>query len=70
MKINCTIKLIILLLTLVMHTNLSAQYLVKVKPEKVGMSSKRLELLTHTLQEYVKRNKLSGGLGSIINLGL
>lgn len=51
MKTRNSIKLIALFLAFIVHSNISAQELVKVEAEKVGMSSERLQFLTNTLQE-------------------
>jgi CubicO group peptidase (beta-lactamase class C family) len=45
-----------------LNFTLYAQEFVRVVPERVGMSSERLEYLTHTFQEYVDAGKLSGAV--------
>ena len=60
MKKRYLIKLFTLLIAFILHFNSSAQEFVKVDAEKVGMSTERLQFLTHTLQEYVDNGELSG----------
>ena len=51
----------LLVLFLFLHFNLSAQ-LVKVAPEKVGISAERLTYLTKTFQDYVDNKKVAGSV--------
>ena len=46
-----------------------AQNFRMVKPETVGMSSKRLDLLTQQLDEYVSDKQLSGGVALVLRKG-
>ncbi len=64
-----SIKLITFLLAFILHSNISAQEFVKVEPEKVGMSSERLQFLTATLQEYVDNGQISGAVTLIARRG-
>ena len=45
MKTRHSMKLITLFLAIILHSNLSAQEFAKIEPEKVGMSSERLEYI-------------------------
>jgi CubicO group peptidase (beta-lactamase class C family) len=62
MKTRHSMKLITLFLVLLLHSNISAQEFVITAPEKVGMSSERLEYLTSTFKEYVDNEELSGAV--------
>ncbi|MCX2681474.1 serine hydrolase [Galbibacter sp. EGI 63066] len=65
-------KLIAFLLAFTFYfnlSNLSAQTLEEVAPEKVGMSSERLEFLTNTLEQYADNSKLSGGVALVARRG-
>lgn len=62
-------KLPLLLVALLLHCTLYAQGLEKVPPEKVGMSSERLELLTNTFQEYVDNGQLAGAVVLVARKG-
>lgn len=46
-----------------------AQELTKVAPERVGISTERLQFLTNTLQKYVVDGELSGGVALIARHG-
>ena len=46
-----------------------AQTLRTVEPEAVGMSSERLERLTATLEAYVERNQMAGGVSIVARRG-
>lgn len=56
-------------LALLLHSNLYAQELVSVAPEKVGMSSERLQFLTTALQQYVDKGQLSGAVALVARHG-
>lgn len=69
MKTRYSVYLIALCLTFLLQSHISAQDLVKVEPEKVGMSSERLQFLTSTLQEYVDNGQLSGAVALVARRG-
>lgn len=69
MKTRHSMKLITLFLAIILHSNLSAQEFAKTAPEKVGMSSERLEYLTSTFQEYVDNEELSGAVVLVARRG-
>lgn len=69
MKTRYSIYLIALCLTFLLQSNISAQEFAKVEPEKVGMSSDRLQFLTATLQEYVDNGQLSGAVALVARRG-
>ncbi len=69
MKIRYSIKLITLFLAFIYHFNISAQEFIRVEPEKVGMSSERLQFLTNTIQEYVDNGELSGAVALVARRG-
>ena len=69
MKTRRSIKLITLLFAFILFSNLSAQNFIKVEPEKVGMSSERLDILTNTFQEYVDNGELSGTVALVARHG-
>ena len=69
MKNRYSIKLFTLFIAFILQFNSSAQEFVKVEAEKVGMSTERLEFLTHTLQEYVDNGELSGGVALVARRG-
>lgn len=56
-------------LAFLLQISLSAQELVKTTPEKVGMSSARLEYLTKTFQGYVDNQKLAGAVVLVARRG-
>ncbi len=58
-----------LLLTSFLPAGLSAQSLPTATPEEVGMSSERLERLTETLEGYVDRGELAGGVAIVVRNG-
>ena len=62
MKTLHSMKLITLFIAFVLHSSMSAQEFAITTPEKVGMSSERLEYLTSTFQEYVDNEELSGAV--------
>ena len=57
------------LLLFLLPFTLSAQSLRPVVPEQVGLSSQRLERLTHTLNQYVEEEQLPGGVALIARRG-
>ena len=57
------------LLVLCLPGSLLAQHLPVAEPEEVGMSSARLERLTATLQGYVDRSELAGGVAIVVRRG-
>ncbi len=69
MKTEHTMKLIPIFLAFILHSSLSAQVFEKVEPEKVGMSSERLERLTTTFQEYIDKGELSGAVALVARRG-
>ncbi len=69
MKKIYLIKLSTLFLAFILHFNSAAQEFVKVEAEKVGMSTERLQILSHTLQEYVDNGELSGGVALVARRG-
>jgi CubicO group peptidase (beta-lactamase class C family) len=69
MKTRHSMKLITLFLAFILHSNISAQEFAKTEPEKVGMSSERLEYLTSTFQEYVDNEELSGAVVLVARRG-
>ena len=69
MKTKHSISLLVLCLTFFLQSIISAQGFAKVDPEKVGMSTDRLQFLTTTLQEYVDNGKLSGGVAMVARRG-
>lgn len=69
MKTKYSFYLIALCLTFFLQSYLSAQDFAKVEPEKVGMSSERLQFLTTTLQEYVDNGQLSGAVALVARRG-
>jgi len=56
------IGIICLLIASLCHAPTSAQDLARVKPEEVGLSSKRLERLTQQFENYVDNDKLAGAV--------
>ncbi len=56
-------------LAFLLQLNLAAQELVKTSPEKVGMSSTRLQYLTKTFQGYVDNQKLAGAVVLVTRRG-
>ena len=80
-SINTTIRIFLCLMLLVglqtsccdnkaqQHSHQSHQALIKSSPEKAGFSAKRLEKLTHTLENYATHKKLSGGVTLIARHG-
>ncbi|MTI38359.1 serine hydrolase domain-containing protein [Fulvivirga lutimaris] len=62
MKSKVLMKLTNVFLIVFLSQNLIGQELTKVAPEKVGMSTERLEHLSNTFQEYVDNEKLSGSV--------
>ncbi len=63
------LKHVTFLLALLFFANVTAQSLVKVAPESVGMSSVRLARLTTTLQDYVDNGELSGAVALVARKG-
>ena len=58
---NTCILILRLVLVLIAHSAVSAQEVLKVQPEEVGLSSERLQRLSDVLQGYVADGKLAGG---------
>ncbi len=58
---NACILILRLVLVLIAHSAVSAQEVLKVQPEEVGLSSERLQRLSDVLQGYVADGKLAGG---------
>jgi len=50
-------------------TSLSAQTLIQVSPESVGMSSERLRRLTNTLEDYVSDERIAGAVAIVARQG-
>src|SRR5690606_6506753 len=69
MKKANQLKLLTFFLAFILSYNLSAQVLTKTEPEKVGMSSERLEILTDNFQQYTDNSKLPGGVVLIARRG-
>lgn len=69
MQIKHSMKLITFFLAFILFSNIFAQELAKTAPEEVGMSSKRLEYLTSTFQEYVDNEELAGAVVLIARRG-
>ncbi|MEQ1606869.1 MAG: serine hydrolase domain-containing protein [Pyrinomonadaceae bacterium] len=59
----------LLLISFAFSHALNAQELSKAKPEDVGMSSERLGRLTQTLDQYVKDERLAGGVAMVLRRG-
>ena len=59
----------LLLLSVAFSLAVTAQELQKAKPEDVGMSSERLGRLTQTLDQYVKEERLAGGVAMVLRRG-
>jgi CubicO group peptidase (beta-lactamase class C family) len=62
MKAKYSIQFISICFTFLFFTAVSAQEFAHVKPEKVGISSERLQYLSKTMQDYVDDDKLSGAV--------
>ncbi|NVN19695.1 serine hydrolase [Muricauda sp. HICW] len=60
MKTAFPFRFSILLFYFFIQFTVTAQQLVKVSPEEVGMSSERLERLSQTFQDYIDEEKLPG----------
>lgn len=58
-----------LFLNLLIASVVPAQELPRAKPEDVGLSSKRLDRLTETLDNYVKNGQLAGSVTMVIRRG-
>jgi len=58
-----------LLIALLVPLGIPAQSLTPVVPEAVGLSSKRLQRLTRTLDQYVEEERLPGGVALIARRG-
>ena len=69
MKTGYLIKLSAFLLAFLLPSGITAQVLEKVEPEKVGMSSERLNRLTTTFQQYVDSGKLAGSVALVARHG-
>ena len=50
-------------------SSLTAESFRVVRAESVGMSTKRLEILTNQLDDYVDKNQLSGGVALVLRKG-
>jgi CubicO group peptidase (beta-lactamase class C family) len=61
--------MLLFLAALLFHFTLIAQELVQVSPEKVGMSSARMEFLTNTFQGYVDKGELAGAVVLVARKG-
>jgi CubicO group peptidase (beta-lactamase class C family) len=61
--------ILLFLAVFIFQFTLVAQELVQVSPEKVGISSGRLEFLTHTFQEYVDKGEISGAVVLVVRKG-
>ncbi len=59
----------ILLIALGVLSTIWSQSLRQVRPESVGLSSERLERLTHVMESYTANNQLSGGVTLILRKG-
>ena len=68
-NINRAFIVNIIVIHAVLFTVLIGQPFQKAKPEYVGMSSKRLERLTTTLDQYVEDEKLAGGVALVLRKG-
>jgi len=60
---------VLLSVCLSLAINVSSQTLPAAKPEAVGLSSKRLEVLTSTLDAYAESGRLAGGVALVIRKG-
>ncbi len=60
MKTTYPTKYATLLFAFLLFFTTNSQELAKVSPEEVGISSKRLEVLSQTFQDYIDENELSG----------
>jgi CubicO group peptidase (beta-lactamase class C family) len=69
MKTRHSILFIMLFSAFLLHCNTSVQEFAKVDPEKVGMSSERLQFLTNTFQDYVDKGELSGAVALVARRG-
>ena len=69
MKSKHPIELLLFFLVFLFHVNLTAQNFTQVEPEKVGMSSERLQFLTNTFQDYVDDGELSGAVALVLRRG-
>ena len=61
--------LLLVVLTTFFISSSTSQTFRNVRPETVGMSSDRLERLTHQLESYVESKKLSGGVALVLKKG-
>ena len=68
-KRNVALFLNVVLVFQFLVTGISAQELPRAKPEDVGMSSKRLDILTSTLDSYARDGKLAGGVAMVLRRG-
>lgn len=66
---NACILILRLVLVLIAHSAVSAQEVLKVQPEEVGLSSERLQRLSDVLQGYVADGKLAGGVALVARHG-
>jgi CubicO group peptidase (beta-lactamase class C family) len=69
MLIKYNRSLVVLLFSLLVVSGLQAQDLAIAKPETVGMSSERLQLLSNTFQAYTTDNKIAGSVILIMRHG-
>src|SRR5690606_3500164 len=69
MKTRNSLKLLTFFLAFIIYSNLFAQVLKKTEPEKVGMSSERLENLTDNFQQYINNSKLPGAVVLVARRG-
>jgi CubicO group peptidase (beta-lactamase class C family) len=60
---------VILLINFLFAAFVPAQELPRARPEEVGMSSKRLEVLTAMLDGYAKDGRLAGGVAMVVRRG-
>lgn len=69
MKTRNSLQLLTFFLAFILYSSLTAQVLKKTEPEKVGMSSERLENLTDNFQQYVNNSKLPGAVVLVARRG-
>lgn len=69
MKRISSLKPLTFFLSFILCSNLFAQVLTKTEPEKVGMSSERLEILTDNFQQFVDSSKLPGAVVLVARRG-
>jgi CubicO group peptidase (beta-lactamase class C family) len=66
---KCAQPYLYILFIFAIATQAAGQELPKAKPESVGMSSQRLELLSETLDAYARDNRIAGGVAMVVRRG-